>query len=197
MEEVERLVAAPRPRAVPRSADEAGLARPARRRPGGGPPPALARRDTAPTYLSAEGLAAAHFELDGLRAITRPQIIARVKAARELGDLRENAEYDAARKEQSFVEGRIQLLEARLRTAVLIDPVAVADTIRMGSTVDVDVEGARQTYVIVGPHEADPARGRISHESPIGRGLIGRRPGDEADVRVPSGTIRYRIVAVR
>jgi len=149
------------------------------------------------TELSREGLDRLTAELDELRTTVRPQVIARVKAARELGDLRENADYEYARKEQSFVEGRIQTLEQLVRTAVVIQAPAQADIVHMGSTVEVETDGERETYVIVGSSEANPTAGRLSNASPVGRALIGARAGDEVVVDLPGGSFTYRVMAVR
>ena len=123
-----------------------------------------------------------------------------IQRARELGDLRENADYEAARREQSFNEGRIQAIEGILRHAVVLDePDAASEgrPVRLGSTVRLEApDGAASTYAIVNPTEADPASGRISDRSPIGAALIGRRPGEEVRVRTPSGEISYRIIEV-
>jgi transcription elongation factor GreA len=140
-------------------------------------------------------------ELNERTEAQRPQIIARIKAARELGDLRENADYEAARREQSFNEGRIQAIEGILRHAVVLeesDAGPEGRPVRLGSTVSLEsADGAASTYAIVSPTEADPAQGRISDRSPIGSALIGRRQGDEVRVRTPSGEVSYRVVEVR
>jgi transcription elongation factor GreA len=150
-----------------------------------------------PTYLSSEGITQLTAELEQLRTTVRPEVIARVKAARELGDLRENGDYEAARKEQSFVEGRIQTLEALLRSSRVIDARAGNDSVRPGSTVEVEFDGQRETYVLVGSSEADPARGRLSYQSPVGQALLGARAGDEVNVELPRGAHLYRVLAVR
>jgi transcription elongation factor GreA len=150
-----------------------------------------------PTMLSAEGLEKLTAELEDLRTVQRPQIIARVAAARELGDLRENADYEYARKEQSFLEGRVQMLEQMLRTGVVIEHDEAADVVHLGSTVDLDTDGESVTYVIVGSTEANPAAGRLSNASPVGRALIGGKAGDDVTVELPSGPVRYRIMSVR
>jgi transcription elongation factor GreA len=172
----------PRPTPAPRSTA-------AKRAPGDRPP-------TETTWVSAEGLErlrAEHAELTGVR---RPQVIGRIKAAKELGDLKENADYTSAREEQSFLEGRIAAIEATLRVATVIEtPAAAADAVTLGSTVTVEDEtGARMTFVVVGSSEADPAAGRISNVSPVGRALIGRSAGDDVAVAAPRGEVRYRIV---
>ena len=139
-------------------------------------------------------------ELDSLTRLKRPEVVARIKAARELGDLRENAEYHAAREEQSFLEGRVRLLEDRLRHAVVIAEPATsgpqAGRVALGSTVRLDHDGDELTFTIVGTTEANPAAGRISTVSPVGAALLGAAVGDEVEVRTPRGTTRYTIRAV-
>jgi transcription elongation factor GreA len=159
--------------------------------------PTLAQRPIpAKTQLSKEGLERLTAELADLRDNARPQIIARVKAARELGDLRENGDYEYARKEQSFIEGRIQTLEHLLRTGVLIDQPVSKEVVHMGSTVELEHEGERVIYVIVGTAEANPSAGRLSDASPVGRALLGARVGDEVVIQLPGGAVSYRVVAV-
>ena len=156
-----------------------------------------ARPPAAPTYLSRDGLDRLTAELDDLRTKQRPLIIARVAAARELGDLRENADYEYARKEQSFIEGRIQTLEQMLRTGVVIERDEALDVVHLGSTVEVEVEGDHAIYVIVGSTEANPAAGRLSNASPVGRALLGAHEGDDVVVELPSGSTIYRVLVVR
>jgi transcription elongation factor GreA len=159
--------------------------------------PKLAPRPVpAKTSLSKEGLERLTAELADLRDNARPQIIARVKAARELGDLRENADYEYARKEQSFMEGRIQALEQLIRSSVVIDGPVSLDVVHLGSTVELEHEGDRITYKIVGTAEASPATGRLSDASPVGRALLGARVGDEVTVPLPGGAVLYRVVGV-
>jgi transcription elongation factor GreA len=156
-------------------------------------PPANA---APPVQLTASGLAALQRELEELTTVRRPEVILRVKEARELGDLRENADYEAARKEQSFLEGRIQEIEQTLRNAVVITT-QDSGVVHLGSRVDVDVEGERTTLHLVGPSEADPSEGRISDASPVGKALMGRRSGDEVLVQTPGRQVRYRVIEVR
>jgi transcription elongation factor GreA len=193
----------PRPTHLPRSSRPAprtparratSSRQPARRSPA--PAQAVSKPVPEPTYLSAEGVAELTAELDQLRTTVRPEVIARVKAARELGDLRENGDYEAARKEQSFVEGRIQTLEALLRSTRVIDTDEPTDTVRPGSTVEVEFDGQSETWVLVGSSEADPARGRLSYQSPVGQALIGRRAGDEITVQLPGARQIYRVRSV-
>lgn len=148
------------------------------------------------TWVSAEGLErlkAEHAELTGTK---RPEVIGRIKAAKELGDLKENADYTSAREEQSFLEGRIKSIEATLRVATVIEtPSDAVDRVTLGSTVTVEDEtGTEMTFVVVGSAEADPAAGRISNVSPVGRALIGRSAGDDVAVAAPRGEVHYRIV---
>jgi len=179
------------------AASTASGPRTARRRPGSsgpaGPGP-VPRRDQ-PTHVTAEGLAAMQSELERLTNVERPQVVERIKHARELGDLRENADYEAARNEQSFLEGHIQEIEQRLRTAVVIRSTSRAG-IALGSIVRYEVDGQAGELTVVGSTESDPAAGRISAVSPVGRALMGRQAGEEVVVVTPAARMRYRIVAV-
>jgi transcription elongation factor GreA len=149
-----------------------------------------------PVILSVEGLARMQAELEDLTRVRRPEVIDRVRLARQLGDLRENSEYAAAREEQSFLEGRIQQLEAQLRTAVVAQAATDDGRVAVGHTVTVEVDGERRELTIVGARESNPGAGRISYASPVGQALIGRAVGDEAIVRTPGGEVPYRIVAI-
>jgi len=134
-------------------------------------------------------------ELDELTRVRRREVVARIKTAREHGDLKENAEYHAAREEQSFLEGRVQALEDRLRRAVVVDDTATGRVL-VGSTVKLETDGEEVTYTIVGTTEANPAVGRLSSASPVGAALLGAVPGAEVEVRTPRGSVRYRVLAV-
>jgi transcription elongation factor GreA len=151
-----------------------------------------------PVFLSAEGIGRLREELAELIGTKRPEVIARIKSAKELGDLKENADYSSAREEQSFLEGRIASIEALLRDATVIEAPA-AGRIDLGSRVSIELVGQPgdvTVYELVGTAEADPAAGRISNASPVGRALIGRRVGDIVAVRTPRGDVEYRIVEV-
>jgi transcription elongation factor GreA len=134
-------------------------------------------------------------ELDELTRVKRPEVVNRIKTAREHGDLKENAEYHAAREEQSFLEGRVQALEDRIRRAIVVDEIATGRVV-IGSTVTVEIAGEEVTYTIVGSAEANPAAGRLSSASPVGAALLGATAGAEVDVRTPRGEVRYRVVSV-
>jgi transcription elongation factor GreA len=154
------------------------------------------------TTLTPEGLARLTAEREELSQVRRPGVIARVKAARELGDLRENSEYQAAREEQSFLEGRIQAIDAILRVAVVVGaPAPSGDDgppiARLGSEVVLEHDGDSMVLNLVGPAEADLAAGRVSTASPVGRAVLGRRQGDDVVVRTPGGELTYRLVEVR
>jgi transcription elongation factor GreA len=149
-----------------------------------------------PVYLTESGKAALEAELHDLIHSQRPAVIARIKAAKELGDLRENADYEIARNEQSFIEGKVLEIEEKLRNAEIIDENASTDEVALGSTVTVTAERKSHDYLIVGSTEADPSGEppKISNESPLGKALIGRKVGDKVVVTLPNGNeIKYTI----
>ena len=139
-------------------------------------------------------------ELSELKTIIRPQISEAIKEAREKGDLKENAEYHAAREQQSFAEGRIKDIEGKLSNAQIIDitRMPVSDKVIFGTTIVVADENNNEiTYKIVGEDEADLKKGKISVTSPISRALVGKSEGDEVTIKTPSGNIIYEIVEVK
>jgi transcription elongation factor GreA len=148
------------------------------------------------TYISKDGLEKLRHELDELVSSKRPEIAQRIHDAKEHGDLTENAEYEDAKNEQAFVEGRIQLVEALIKNATLIDEHHTNDHVQIGSTVKVDGPDGAQSFTIVGSTEAKPTEGRISNESPVGRALLGRKKGESVSVSVPAGDIAYKIVSI-
>jgi transcription elongation factor GreA len=150
-----------------------------------------------PNYISQEGLDRLTVELDHLKKEVRPDVITRVATARSHGDLKENAEYEYARKEQSFTEGRIQTLEALIRTAVVAERPQPNAGAQLGSTLVVESDGEKETYVLVSSAEASAAAGRISTVSPVGRALVGTRSGDEVTVQLPTTSVVYRVLEVR
>ncbi|MDZ7925586.1 MAG: transcription elongation factor GreA [Marinagarivorans sp.] len=151
--------------------------------------------------MTVEGAHALRTELERLKKVDRPRIVKAIAEAREHGDLKENAEYHAAREQQGFCEGRIQDIEAKLSNAQIIDVKAMPENgkVIFGSTVDIiNVETDQAvTYKIVGEDEADIKQGKISVGSPFARALIGKDVGDVAIVKAPGGDIEYEIDAVR
>ena len=152
--------------------------------------------NTKPSYLSREGLESLRKELEEMTNVRRAEVAARIHDAKEHGDLSENAEYEDAKNEQAFVEGRIQTLEALIKNATLIDEHHSNDHVQIGSTVKVKGPDGSQSFTIVGSTEAKPTEGRISNESPVGRALLGHRKGETVNVQVPAGDIAYTIVAI-
>jgi len=148
------------------------------------------------TYISKDGLEKLRHELEELVSAKRPEIAQRIHDAKEHGDLTENAEYEDAKNEQAFVEGRIQLVEALIKNATLIDEHHSNDHVQIGSTVKVDGPDGAQSFTIVGSTEAKPTEGRISNESPVGRALLGRKKGESLTVQVPAGELAYKIVSI-
>ncbi len=150
------------------------------------------------SYLTAEGAKRLQEELDYLKGPGRDQLAQRLRSAIQQGDLSENADYSAAKEEQAFLEGRIQELQALLKNAVIIDDMErTEDEVNIGSKVTIQEESyPPETYHLVGPKEADPRQGRISHASPIGQALMGRRTGDTVEAKTPGGTIHLKIVKI-
>jgi transcription elongation factor GreA len=150
--------------------------------------------------LTKEGLAKLQEELDYLRNVRRPQVAERIHQSKELASTQNNAEYDDAKNEQAFVEGRILTLERLIQNAVLIDEEEAhhASRVQIGSDVVVlDENGEKRTFTIVGFTEADPKAGKISNESPVGRALLGHRKGDVVEVVVPAGVKRLTILEIK
>jgi transcription elongation factor GreA len=151
--------------------------------------------------ITVRGVELMRAELQNLRSVERPNVVAAIAEARSHGDLSENAEYDSAKERQSFIEGRIAELEAKLSSAQIIDPSKLDADGRcvFGATIDLEDtdNGEAATYQIVGDDEADIKQGKISVSSPIARALIGKSVGDVADVNAPAGIRSYEIVDVR
>ena len=139
-------------------------------------------------------------EVEYLKTVRRKEVVERIKIARSFGDLSENSEYDAAKDEQAFVEGRVTQLENMIRNAVIIEEdMENSSTVTLGKSVTfVELpDGDEETYTIVGSAEADPFEGKISNDSPIARNLIGKQVGDEVAVQTPGGDMRVRIVSIK
>jgi transcription elongation factor GreA len=151
------------------------------------------------TPMTKEGYDRLRKELDRLRKEERPRVIAAIAEARAHGDLSENAEYSAAKERQSFIEGRIGEIEAKLASAQVIESIGSTETVVFGMTVVIkDVnDGGRRTYRLVGQDESDLQSGKISVQSPVGRALIGRRKGDTVEVKTPARLIMYEIIEIR
>lgn len=149
-------------------------------------------------YITEDGLKQIKEELEHLKNVKRLEVSERLQKAISQGDLSENADYEYAKQEQAFLEGRIQDLEDSLRRAQIIEDKGPSDAVRVGSTVTIIEDGydEEETYRIVGVHEAAPADGLISNESPIGRALLGARVGDTVTVKTPSGGIELQIKAI-
>lgn len=150
--------------------------------------------------LTAEGLSKLETELDELKTVHRREVNDRIRQAKEYGDLSENAEYEDAKQEQAFIEGRILKLEGMIRNARIIDESEYAsDEVHLGAVVKVkDLKnGESYEFSIVGSAEADPSNRRISNESPLGRALIGHKKGATVDVATPRGVVKYKIDAIK
>jgi len=153
--------------------------------------------DDKKIYLTKEGLGDLKKEFEDLSKIKRPDILTRVSQARDLGDLSENAEYVAAREELSFIDGRLDELEELLKQAVIINGGGKPGSIvKLGSTVTLHIKGKKEIFTVVGEWEADPKERKISHESPLGKALIGKKVGDKIEVEAPAGKLLYSIVSV-
>ena len=148
-----------------------------------------------PVYLTAGGLEKLKVELHELITVERPRVAARIHEAKLDGDLSENAEYEDAKQEQSFLEGRIATLELQIRNAEVIEK-GKGDSVGIGSKVVIKGLDGEETFTIVGSAEAAPREGRISNESPVGSALMGRKKGDTVTVQAPAGPIEYTLVNV-
>ena len=151
------------------------------------------------TFLTRDGLKKLEEELNFLRTVRRAQVAERLHNAQEDGELIENAEYEDAKNEQAFLEGKILSLEAMLSNAVIINETDGSNgMVNLGSKVTIKEAGGGkpESYQLVGAAEANPKDGRVSNESPLGRALLGRKVGDDIKVNAPSGTITFRVVAI-
>ncbi|MFJ5715466.1 transcription elongation factor GreA [Neobacillus sp. NPDC093127] len=139
-------------------------------------------------------------ELEYLKSVKRKEVVERIKIARSFGDLSENSEYDSAKEEQAFVEGRITTLENMIRNAKIIaEGDITGDSVALGRSVTfVELpDGDEETYSIVGSAEADPFEGKISNDSPIAKSLLGKKVGDQVSVQTPGGEMSVRIVSIK
>jgi len=147
-------------------------------------------------FFTSEELARREKELEHLRTVRRPEVAEKIRRSKEMGGTDHNAEYEDAKNEQAFVEGHILELENVLKNAVIIKP-GKADVVKLGSRVTVvSQDGKPESYTIVGSTETSPGEGKISHLSPVGRALLGKKKGERVEVPAPAGTIRLRITAI-
>ncbi|MBD7943796.1 MULTISPECIES: transcription elongation factor GreA [Psychrobacillus] len=137
-------------------------------------------------------------ELEVLKTVKRKEVVERIKIARSFGDLSENSEYDSAKEDQAFVEGRISTIESMIRNAVIIEEEGNNDIVSLGKTVTfVEIpDGDEESYTIVGSAEADPLEGLISNDSPIAKGLLGKSTGDKVKIITPGGEMDVEIISI-
>ena len=146
--------------------------------------------------ITQEGLEKLQTELEELTKVRRPDVVSRIKTAKELGDLSENAEYTSAKEEQSFIEGRIQEIEHTLKHAKVVSS-KHSGTVGIGSQVKVMVDGEADEFELVGQTESDPDNGKISVDSPVGQALLGHKAKDKIKVETPDGSIDYTVISVQ
>ena len=150
-----------------------------------------------PTYLTTEGATRLKAELEELTGPRREELAVRLRTAIQMGDLSENADYIKAKEDQGFLEGRIQELEYILSNAVIIENNGNKDVVSIGSRVTIQEEDyPEETYHLVGPTEADPSKGKISHESPIGKALMDHKAGEIVETETPGGVIKLKILKI-
>jgi len=147
--------------------------------------------------LTKQGFENLKKELEELKSIKRPQAVDRLSKARSMGDLSENSEYSAAKEELAFVEGKIQEIEEILKDAQIVEINNNSNTVQLGSSVIVEINGKKEKFEIVGEFEADPLNKKLSHTSPIGQALTGKKVGDWVEVEVPAGKIKYKVVDIK
>jgi transcription elongation factor GreA len=151
-----------------------------------------------PVFLTPEGRTKLESELKTLREVRRPEVAERIRVSKEFTDTDDNAEFEQAKNDQAFLEGRILTLEKLLANAVPINADhSLHDAVRLGSDVEVTGDdGEVERYTIVGSAEVDPLHGKISNESPVGRALLGRRIGDVVEIKIPAGSLKLQIKAI-
>lgn len=150
-----------------------------------------------PYYITAEALEKLKTELDYLKKVKRREVADKIQAAIQLGDLSENAEYHDAKDELGMLEGRISTIDDQIKNAVIIEEgKGKRDAIEVGCSAELELDGQRLKYTIVGPNEADPAQGFISNETPLAEALMGHRAGEQVEFEAPAGTKIYKIISV-
>jgi len=156
--------------------------------------------DKKKVYVTREGLDELKKELGDLSDVKRAQVLERVSAARSMGDLSENSEYTAAREELSLIDGRIEELSEIIKNANLIEEnhqTGKGAKVELGSEITVSINGKKEQFALVGEWEADPKNKKISHESPLGKALIGKAIGEKVEVEAPAGKVVYTVVSIR
>lgn len=148
------------------------------------------------TFITKEGLERLKLELHNLKTVRRKQIAERIREAKELGDLSENAEYTEAKEEQAFAEGKIIELEHVIKNCKVIESSKLTDSVNVGSKIKILSDGTESIYTIVGSNEADPANGRISNESPMGKAFLGKKVKDIVEVKIPQGFKKFEILEI-
>jgi len=151
---------------------------------------------TEEIILTSEGLTKIKEELEYLKKEKRKEVAQSIKDAKEYGDISENAEYDDAKNEQAFVEGRIAELEKMIKNVKIVKRASRCDRVKIGCTVEVASDGKKIKYRIVGPSESNPGEGRISHESPLGAALLDKAVGEVIGLELPNRKLKYRIVSI-
>ncbi|WP_142393257.1 transcription elongation factor GreA [Bacillus urumqiensis] len=149
-------------------------------------------------YMTEEGRKKLEEEVEYMKTERRKEVVERIKIARSFGDLSENSEYDSAKEEQAFVEGRIQQLEQMIRNAEIIEEDGDTSAVQVGKTVKIKElpDGDEEEYTIVGRAEADPLEGKISNDSPMAKSLLGRAPGEKVSVSTPGGDMEVEILEI-
>lgn len=149
------------------------------------------------TQLTQEGFDTLKKEYEELTKVKKPYAVERLHKARSMGDLSENSEYTAAKEELAFVDGRILEIEEILKNVEIVENHLSSNKIELGTSVTVEVNGKKELFQIVGEFEADPMSKKLSHTSPIGQALLGKKRGEWIEVEVPAGKIKYKIVEIR
>lgn len=153
-------------------------------------------KDDVKVLLTKEGLEELKRELKNLVEVKRPEVVQKISVARDMGDLSENAAYVSARDDQAFIEGRIAELEDIIKNAVVSSGATSKGVISVGCKIRVHVDGVEQEFCLVGGPEADPKEKKISHESPLGKALMGKKVGDKVEIDAPMGKLVYTILSV-
>ncbi len=147
--------------------------------------------------LTPSGLTKIEHELEQLRTIRRPEVADKIKRAREMGGTENNAEYEDAKNEQSFIEGKILAFENTIKNATIIEAAASPGIVELGDTILIEnQDGKIEQFILVGSAESNPTEGKISNESPVGKALLGKKTGDVVKVKIPAGALELRIIQV-